>query len=333
MMLFSFVAFFLLLGSFINPKKQSIYYFASFCVLFILIGFRGYEVGTDTPAYNRIFHNIESGIEGRYEVGYVYINKLIAYINGDFSHLLMLTGLMFLTPIFYTSKKISPNPMLSIFSFYTLYYYFSIYNIIRSSLAVALIFFGVTFLLNNKKLWFTFIVLIASTFHISALLCLPLVFIEKLPNNKNFYIVSIVLSWIIGLSFSTYFSIYIIKLLRFDNYLIHIGNRPMLTNAVAMGLSSIFFIFILVFTEKRDALFNLFFVSFLISNLLGLIPYSYRVVIYFNIFQILYFPVFIYQNKFNSKTIPFFTVIVYCLFIFYRTLGQGGIFPYYNSLF
>src|SRR5699024_2717968 len=134
---------------------------------------------------------------------------------------LILSSLLILGPIFYMVKKISTNPLLSIFIYFTIYLYLQSFNIIRQLIAVSIIFLGLFFLVKKEKPWiYILFVLGAATFHISALLSLILVIINKLPQNKNFYIILIGCAMIVGLFFINPLSNKLAFLLGYSNYLL-----------------------------------------------------------------------------------------------------------------
>src|SRR5699024_1308917 len=99
--------------------------------------FRGLNVGTDTIHYFEIYNTIARGGKTFTEISWKYLNVLVANVFDDFRYVLILSSLLILGPIFYMVKKISTNPLLSIFIYFTIYLYLQSFNIIRQLIAVS----------------------------------------------------------------------------------------------------------------------------------------------------------------------------------------------------
>lgn len=162
-------------------KKRWIGYIAGI-YLGILAGMRGF-VGTDTPVYMHYYvqQMHTHGIIARFEPGYNFIQKVAASIGlqpGTFFLIFSLVSMALVTHFFvgYTN-----------FSVFALDYYFVRYfmardmNQIRQAMAVAIMLCSVRFLKEKRLLPFTLIVLLASSFHIVALVMfIPYILINYL---------------------------------------------------------------------------------------------------------------------------------------------------------
>lgn len=331
MELFYFVLTFLLLGSFIKKEWQNLFFWISFIVLFILAGFRDSSVGTDTLSYENIFLRISAGSETVQEIGWQVLNRIVAYFNGNFQDLLVITSLLILFPLFLVVRKHSLNPMLSIFLYYAFYIYLQSFNITRQSVAITIILIAYVYLINKRNWHFLILVLLAATFHTTALLCIPIVFVNRIPDKVPVYLILMITTIFIGLVFSNYILTQAATLLGYDNYL------ELYESGTSVGVYlivlNLFFLFVLFASSERGVLFKLFFVFIVLANLTANVPYGYRIIFYFTIIQILYLPYFISNNKLGGKPLAFALVILYALVVFYRSAGSGGIVPYINILF
>lgn len=331
MELFYLISVFLLLGSFIKRKFQNLYIYISFVLLFILSAFRGVTVGTDTSGYKLLFSRLEEGYPIRQEIGWQYLNKLIINLGGSFEDLLIVSSLFVLVPIFYTVKKYSPNPMLSLFIYFSLYLYLQSFNITRQAIAVSIVFSAIPFLINNRFWFFSFFIVLASTFHITALLCLPLIFINKIPDKKLLYIILISGALIIGVFATEIIFLKSAELFGYDQYIdktetgVQTGIFLLALNAMA--------ILILLTEKNRGLLFKLFIFYIIFANLTARIPYGHRIISYFSIIQILYLPYFLKESKKQFKPLVLSLIVVYSYLVFYRNAGSGDIVPYINTLF
>lgn len=333
---FYILSVFLLLGALIKPAKQKFYFYTSFSILFVLLAFREYSVGTDTEHYLFAFERIVNEQQVFMEFSWVYLNELIISLGGDFRYVLVCSSLLVLVPVFYVIKKTSVNPMLSIFLYFTLYIYFSSFNITRQMIAVSIVFIGVSFIVKNRKPWLYFLlVLLAATFHTSALLALPLIFVNKVTDRIGVYISAMLLSMVIGLFFISPIAGEISGLLGYDTYLLSRNLGNLTGNALFLIILNTFFIFIIFTCKNRGILFKLFFIFIIAANLTSRIYLGSRLISYFAIFQVLFLPYYLYNTKLKDPSLPFIIVIAYAyiLFIKFSISGSGEIFPYSNILF
>lgn len=147
-----------------------------------LAAFRASSVGNDTEEYLRIFEEtISSGIyESRYEIGYLWFNKLLGYISND-SQIVLIVSSIF---IFYSFGrfiwKYSRIPWLSMLVFFMLVFGSTV-NIIRQCIAVAILLYSMDFIIQRKLIPFVLSVAIAFLFHYTAVF---FVFTWFLPNIK-----------------------------------------------------------------------------------------------------------------------------------------------------
>lgn len=334
MLIFYILSLFLLLGALIPRKKQNVYFYISFCILFVLSAFRGINVGTDTIHYKEMYKIIARGAKTFIEPSWLYLNQIVADSFGDFRYILIISALLVLGPVFYVVKKISYNPLLSIFIYFTLYIYLQSFNIMRQLIAVSIVFVGIFFIVKKWKPWLYIIfVLLATSFHVSALLALPLVLVKKIPNKKNVYISATILAMIIGLFFISPISSKFSDLLGYQNYLHSHGMGNLVGNALFLIILNSFFLFVLFTCKSRNILFKLFFIYVIGTNLTQRVYLGSRLIFYFTIFQIIFLPFYLYNNKLKDPTLPIVIVIVYCYILFYRSIGAGEIIPYSNILF
>ncbi|PWH86970.1 EpsG family protein [Brumimicrobium oceani] len=331
-MTFYFIfALFVLLSSAIKKNGEIILHFLVAILVFI-VGFRAIEVGTDTINYKMYFDVIQSGEYLPVEAGWLAINNLVILFNGSFETLLLLVTLLTMLPVYYVCKKSSVNPALSLFFYITLYFYFYSFNISRQILAISFVLLGFHFLKNNIKLAFIAFVLLASSFHASALIVLPLVFVNLIPDKIVLYVSAIVVSALIGL-FGTDLLYNLIELTSYSRYLSRLELGNVSGNALYLLLLNGFFLFILYFSDKRETFFKIFFLYIVFSNMLVRIPMGSRLMMYFAVIQVLYLPLFLYTTRKGDNALLISAVVIYAFTIFFKTFGAGDILPYANNLF
>lgn len=322
----------ILLLSFVKKDKQ--FYLLIFIgvLLFLIAGFRAESVGTDTPHYKEYFEVISAFGWISIEPGWVLLNKLVQYFGGGYTHFMAIVSVVTILPLLYIFNKYSKNPILSLFFYYTLYIYFYSFNISRQVLATTLVIIALVLLTRSKKIWFIAMVAFASLFHTSALIALPLLFIDRLPNKTIFYILGIIISFIIGLFLTDTLSNYLAKA-TYTRYIETYEFGNVLGNAMYLIILNAFFIFILLTISQRDIYFKLFFLYVILANILARVPFGGRVLLFYSIFMTLFFPYYLENNKIKEKVVPYLIVIAYAFVVFYRSFGGGEILPYSNILF
>lgn len=336
MYLFILLAVVLLLGALIRPRNQSIYLLCSYLILLFLSAFRDISVGTDTESYEAIFHQIVNYNNEvlRVEYGWIFLNEIILFLGFDFRGVIVLSSFLILTLVFLVVKKYSYNPMLSISLFYLLYFYFFSFNITRQLIAVSIVLIGIVLILRGKKNLFFLSVILASIFHQSALIALIILFFNKITNKKSFLILYIIISMVLGLFGANLIS-KIIDYTGYGYYVENYNNNSFLGNSFLLILFNSFFIYLIFCIREISGEFKIFYFFIIMLNLTILIPFGSRFILYFSIYQILFFPYFIYsisQNN-NVKLLSVLIVLLYSFLIFLTSIGGGNILPYSNIFF
>lgn len=323
---------FLLLGVFLPPKKQNWYLALSFIFLFLVSAFRDVSVGTDTESYKWLFDRVQEGYTlHRQEMGWYYLNKLIIALGGNFQWLLIISTLLVLIPIFIIGRKYSKNPMLSIFLFYAFYLYLQSFNITRQMIAVSLVFASTPLLMNKGYKYYLSGVLVSSLLHTTSLLCLPLIFANKISLNKFWWSVLIIISLVFGMLFANFMLPQIAGLFGYSGYLI--GFEGESETGLFLILTNIFAI-VLIFTSSKNSLYlQLYFIYILFYNIISTVPFAYRLVYLFSVIQLLFLPYYIYNNNLKFRKMALLMVIVYATVFFIRSFGFAGVVPYISTLF
>lgn len=173
------------------------------CILVIFSGIRADYVGTDTYKYHVIFDLINStnssltdipkqnGLLSGIEVGYIFLNKFVYFLHGNFHILVFIISLFTVLGIFIYIYKLSPDYFLSIYIYIGMGYYFLSFNISRQFLAIAIAYWGLT---KSDKKWQVLIIIIAGLIHNSAFLVLLLWIPLQIRLDKSKY--QYIIPWI-----------------------------------------------------------------------------------------------------------------------------------------
>lgn len=169
--------------------------------MFALCAFRALSIGNDTEIYyygfNRIHfcETLSIAIQkSRYEVGYTILCYLVDRIGLSFQSLQIIISAFVYGSFYLFFKKYSKNYWLSCYIFLTLRFLMSTMNVVRMWIAIAILLFSVTHIQNRNLIKFAVIVLIASCFHLSALVFLLIYPLVKLKVNFKTIYISIVTS-------------------------------------------------------------------------------------------------------------------------------------------
>jgi hypothetical protein len=188
-------------GTIKNVKKTTVLKI-SFLVLWVLATFRGIGIGNDTISYYDLFKRISitqnfQYMTWRYEIGYLWLNKVISAVTSDFTVFLGIINTFIYCVYYQFIKRYSSNYIMSVFLFFTLGIWGNTVNIIRLELAisVAIIGFMIKDCKNTKKFLGLGISIISVLFQrISVVYILGQVVPKKM--SKRFYVYSGVIALI-----------------------------------------------------------------------------------------------------------------------------------------
>ena len=185
-----------ILGFIFNKNKfdKRVVLILSILFMFIFSTFRDVSVGNDTNEYVRVFNSF-GGIDkladninsSRYELGYVLINTIIKTFTNNYTILLGIISIIYLYSIYHFINKHSKSKWISIFLFYTLGIYFLIFNLLRQCIAISIFLYAIDFIINKNPIKYIISIFIASLFHITALILIPI----YLFANKRINLISI----------------------------------------------------------------------------------------------------------------------------------------------
>lgn len=143
-------------------------------------GLRALHVGTDLSAYLPIFHSLKNGesvqiISQHFtsmELGYLYLNNVISLLNvGDTGFLIIISAVIHV-PLFFYLKNVPNDKLLSLFFYYCVILFAFSFSGLRQAIAVSIVTSSFVFLFRGSYILFYGLVLLASSFHVSALVAI-----------------------------------------------------------------------------------------------------------------------------------------------------------------
>lgn len=168
--------------------KKIIFLSISFLQMFLLSVFR-LNIGYDYQMYVEGFYRMAmSGFSDMnyldWEIGFVLFTKIVAFFTLNHYIYLGIISFFCLGSSAYFIYKNSKMVCLSTILFINLYFFYLNMNFLRQSIAISIILFSWSFLKRNKFIPYILIVLLAATFHSTALIMIPLYFIVKIKPTK-----------------------------------------------------------------------------------------------------------------------------------------------------
>lgn len=321
----------------------------------ILIATYRYSVGTDYFTYLNHFQrtsklSISEYIEvnGISEIG----NYLLCYLGnklGGYNTYLGIIAALTLIPIYLFLKQdnFNINIGISIFIFLCTGFMTS-FNIMMQMIAVSISTLSYKYIFRKDFFKFLLVILIASSFHSTALLLVPVYFLwvkynEKdlnLFNKRTLILISIFLLFILNIE-------YLMSLLTsieiFSDYSGYAwennrgSNRDIILKFIVLVVVMILRKQ-LILQDKRNKLFIIFILlNFIIGLTGGFSPFIKRMGLYFEVSQIILFPTIIklYKNS-KERAIVGFLVLIYIVLLMTLTiyvLKQGHLIPYQYKIF
>ena len=179
-------------------------------IFFLIAGFR-YGLGFDYYTYLDIFEDIGhldftfEALNGyRFEIGFTILVKLLTMISTNGTFIYAALSFLMTLCVMYVVYRYSKIPMISLFLYMVLNYYFVTMNMTRYAFASSLIFLSYGILkdsnfnfskesFSKQVFWkniltnflpYTLLILLAASFHKTALIMLPVYFVAKLDLNK-----------------------------------------------------------------------------------------------------------------------------------------------------
>lgn len=209
-----------------DKKRRYIAYIILTIITSLVAGFRDIT-GTDSAMYKYMFitndyHLNINGQIGRVvsiEKGYIFINSLARKIMPYSMFLFCISFVtIYLLILCIDRYRNDINVYIAALVLYTTIYLTS-FNIMRQGLAISIGLFGFFEYLSNKKIKALIFIILATLFHTSAIVLLPLFGIKKITNNRRskIYMIIILITFLILVRERTFLG-YLAKFITSSDY-------------------------------------------------------------------------------------------------------------------
>lgn len=254
-----------------------------------------------------------------FEKGYTYFTKLIGCISDDHQFFLAACAAMSLAPVWYMIFKESKQPDLSVYVFMGLPVFTMLFSGIRQGIAIGLCALALLWVIRKKLIAFVLAVLLAMTFHKSAIFFIVAYPAYHLKMNKPLRWVSCALPAAAYLLRSPLFAL---AGRFYDAYAV-----PDYNNAYRLfAVFYLVYLFCCVFSEEREetsGLKNLFLGACCVQAMSGMHSIVMRVGFYFMLPLSLLLPAVLISMK-NRKLAVLFKVGISICFIAFGLYSIHG---------
>lgn len=310
-----------------------------FLVFWLIAGLR-YETGVDWPGYTLFYKNMDSFVmiftgnfdflkDKEFEIGFVLLNSFLKMITDDIQLMFLLIALFTNILLFSSLKIYSKHIFISLMIYFSTLYFVMDMDVIRQCISATIFFYSLIYIANRNIYKFSLAIIIAGSFHQTALLLFPLYYILN-KDFKNKYLLVFV-----GIAFSVFaFQIpwlqfiinHIIGIISPGSFQLKLSSYSNVNISRNFGIGLIgnllIFIFCLLKRNKLkiNNMYNLFLNLFIINLIIyystwELSMLSSRIRLYFlmsNIVLLTYF-IDVFEERLKKYFI-FMFISLYCLF-------------------
>lgn len=250
--------------------------FASFCMVSVLgffMSMRSINVGADTKQYVTAFQQISridlrnlfssqlyawGGYSVSFERGYLLYNKIISFFVDNGQAITIINSLLIVLLLAAFVRKWSPIPVLSYWLYLTLGFFQTQMNMSRNAIGIFLSYIAFQFIDKKRPVLFSIIILIASLFHRSALMLLPVYWLVNYIGLNHKRVIRLLIAFVVfGLVYSSIGSV----LMRvvpyiFQRYFLEGSPRNDGLFVGVFQLSLVSFVYIMIHPRNKDILLN-----------------------------------------------------------------------------
>lgn len=329
-------------NSLIRNNPHNIYYFlVTFFALVFISGFRVSFIDTNT--YRFMYQQTGKSIEyalSQTEIGFFLYMVILNYITSNSQLLIFLSAIIVTVLITRTLYIYSMDLRLSLYLFVTSGIFAFSMNGLRQFIAVSIIFASIKLVLENKKKTFFVVVLLAMTFHSSAIIFIPMYFLLK-TKVFSYKVTFLLLGICISLIFADMTLPFLFSFLGDTDYGVYeevvlagkdgANGIRVLVEAVPC-LLALFLYFMKdkeVFHSNRllTILTNLSFYNFIFYVLAMQSWIFARVSIYFSIFNLILIPLLLHEFIIfkNRLLLKYCIYLLYFIYFYYQMKFAYGI--------
>ncbi|MDD3369021.1 MAG: EpsG family protein [Lachnospiraceae bacterium] len=320
---------------------------AIFGLLFLVSALR-VGIGNDYYRYVEFINRITFDSYVPTEPGFNLLVKLCNIVFGNENAIAVFAVIAFLTLGIFLKAIYDQSISFgwTFFLFMTLGYYFQTLNTVRYYLALTLVLYSMRYVMKKQYGRFVVMVLIASLFHKSALLVIPVYILAALPWKKWMVIAGSAFIAVFGISAYFFNDFYMQLLVRL--YPSYEGTGLLVGGTSVVNIlrcAGVLFLAVICMQKKEQweleerFYFYLNYGALLLYVFCSFIPQISRICYYLTISQILYIPLLLQKIAENKKKMIWKILVAvaaclyFLLFLYRARADEIGIVPYHSWLF
>jgi len=316
-------------------KRKPIYFIIGGMLLFIIAGFRNFEIGTDLEAYLSYFiTNTTKSSEGaNIELVWAFLNRVLYSISNNEQWFIFATSILTLFPIFFFISKESKQPLFSLLLLFLIQNGFCFFMTgIRQSMALSVVIWAFYFFKDKKYLISVGLIVLATGIHATAIFCLLYFAFSFLKIGKRSLKIVLLFSVAVGFLFRIdFFSIFDKLSLIFTAFSFYGSYSDYYSEMIPNFMGLLFtivpqsiFAYYAVDRDSDNFYTKLFLWGTMLTNFFASTPQIPRFFIYLVIFQIIVIPNNFKQLSMSKKVIILSTVLLLVVYFFYAVPGVTG---------
>lgn len=317
-------------------QASRLYLMGAFLPMF-LVNSLMYYVGNDYKNYVTIFNQIATRSFSVEDWAYYELNRWLYHIGADFQYVYVICCALGYFLLFKSMRDYSANLAVSVLLYFCCgYFYLLGMNQIRQFVAIGVCLFAYRYMASGKFLKFCLCVLLAASFHFTALVMLPAYFLLRMQLKASYFVVAAIIlapfnlfyNDILTFLFVTFRPQYVGTAYMEKSLII---DMVLVGGALIISLLAMAYYDQLVARNAHNRLFiNAIWVATLLLALCGWIPESQRVAYYFTVPLICLVPNILSVEK--NKYLRFLYMMgiagFYLVFYTMQRASNWGVFPY-----
>ncbi|MDE6047826.1 MAG: EpsG family protein, partial [Anaeroplasmataceae bacterium] len=224
--------------------------------LWFITAFR-YDVGTDyLYTYVKYFEHTSYGWKPyRHEPLFQLLNTVLVSLNLSYVWLFAISGMLILGFLFYYIFKFSPKPLYSIVIFFCSSFFFNSLNNVRQYIAIAIAIIGFS---QKNTIKAFIIILIATLFHLTAIVYIPLYIVMNLMFAKPVKKSKMIKLSILSIVLAPALCFILKKIIVLTPYAYFLDSQNGGYSLLIIIVNIIIFIFTLFYYDSKDKIYQKF---------------------------------------------------------------------------
>lgn len=312
-----------------QPVVRRLTYVCAAIMLTAVSGFR-YMVGTDYMQYMSNYYRYLTNFSVFSQPALSIVAKTSSFIYDDYATWFFLMAVITVVPVIVMIVKRDKNVELAIILYLLIGCWHFSFNIVKQSAAATVLFCGYNFLKERQFRQWCLICLLAATFHVSAILMLPVYFLADNKIDKRRIIILILAAFIIRFSYDKMF--YMIAFLKrgeglVDEYSATANQSVNIFRVIVNCMPVIvYFVFRRVYEEVKSSDFYCLLNLSLLNAVLNIASmgsiYLNRICCYTNIFNVFFIPLLFPSlkpeyKKMKPMLMTAYMIVMFLYFVFW----------------